>query len=69
MALLHKRSALTGIIFANGTKRFKQKKDMHTVIVDQAALDRHKTFTVLFYMMCKYEKKKSQDIVVLECLQ
>lgn len=30
---------------------------MHTVIVDQAALDRHKTFTVRFYMMHTYKKK------------
>lgn len=44
------------MIFAGGARRFKQKRDMHTVIVDQAALDRHKTFTVLYYVMRKYEQ-------------
>lgn len=54
-------NSLTGIIFLKGTKRFKGKKRYaHTVNVDQAALDRHKTFTVLLYMMCKYEKLKKK---------
>lgn len=39
-----------------GARRFKQREDMHTVIVDQAALDRHKTFTVLYYVMRKNEQ-------------
>lgn len=44
--------------------------------MDQAALDRHETFTVLLYMMHKYKKKKKEKTVAItdsgvrpECLQ
>lgn len=46
---------LNRLLPRKGTKRFGEKRYVHTVYMDQAALDRHKTFTVLLYMMHKYK--------------
>lgn len=46
---------LNRIFSRKWTQRFREKRDVHTVNMDQAALDRHKTFTVLLYMMHKYK--------------
>lgn len=42
------------IFLEKGTNRFRGKRYVDTLYTDQAALDRHKTFTVLLYMMHKY---------------
>lgn len=36
--------------------------------MDQAALDRHKIFTVLLYMMHKYKKKKNKTFVFTDSI-
>lgn len=46
---------LTDYFLEKGSGGFRDKRYVHTVYMDQAALDRHKTFTVPLYMMHKYK--------------